>query len=139
MPAPDYAGALIGWRVWLVVERDGVLRLASVLHDEVWPERSALVARCRRSEDRFLEPSELRAHAAPHEHCSCGIHAAREPDAVRTYLRGRDDPGTVCRVLGTVLLWGSVVECEHGWRASHAYPHQLLLDDSDVERRLVRR
>jgi hypothetical protein len=139
VPAPDYAGALIGWRVWLVVERGDGLRLASVLHDEVWPARAALVARCRRSEDRFLEPSDLAAHAAPHAECSCGIHAARDPDAVRSYLRGRDDSGTICRVLGTVLLWGSVVEYERGWRASHAFPHQLLLDDPEVERRLLRR
>jgi hypothetical protein len=135
--APDYAGPLIGWRVWLVVERDGGLRLASVVHDELWPAKGALVARCRRDENRFLEPSELAAHAAPHEDCSCGIHAARDPDDVRSYLRGRDEPRTVCRVLGTVLLWGSVVECEHGWRASYAYPHHLLLDDPEVERLLA--
>jgi hypothetical protein len=135
--APDYAGALIGWRVWLVVESDGVLRLASVLHDEIWPTHQAVVARCRRDEDLFLEPSGLPAHAAPHERCSCGLHAARDPDTVRSYLRGRDEPGTVCRVLGTVLLWGSVVECENGWRASHAYPFHLLLDDREVARRLA--
>ena len=134
MRAPDYAGALIGWRVWVVVERDGGLRLASVLHDDVWPAHSPLVARCRRSDDRFAEPSDLAPHAAPQEECSCGIHAGRDPDAVRTYLRGRDDPGTICRVLGTVLLWGSVVECEYGWRASHAYPHRLLIDDPELER-----
>jgi hypothetical protein len=26
-----------------------------------------------------------------------------------------------------VSLWGSVVECEHGWRASRAYPERLYL------------
>jgi hypothetical protein len=29
------------------------------------------------------------------------------------------------RVIGRVSLWGSVVECEGGWRASHAYPERL--------------
>ena len=36
-PAPDYAEALIGWRVWCVVETAGGLRLASVIQDETWP------------------------------------------------------------------------------------------------------
>ena len=39
-----------------------------------------------------------------------------------TVVRGRNDPHTVGRVLGRVLLWGRVVEHEHGWRASHALP-----------------
>jgi hypothetical protein len=26
-----------------------------------------------------------------------------------------------------VLLWGSVVECEHGWRASRAYPAEIFV------------
>jgi hypothetical protein len=30
-------------------------------------------------------------------------------------------------VLGRVLLWGSVVECDHGWRAEYAYPAALYL------------
>ena len=29
--------------------------------------------------------------------------------------------------LGRVSLWGLVVECERGWRASHAYPERILL------------
>ena len=111
MSAPDYVEALIGWRVWCVVRtRDG-LRLASVIQDEVWPDGRELVARCVEHE-----------HPAPQESCTCGIHAARDPELVRSYLLGRDEPGTLTRVLGRVLLWGRVVEHERGWRASHAYP-----------------
>ena len=33
----------------------------------------------------------------------------------------------VPRVVGLVSLWGSVVECEHGWRASHAYPAAIYV------------
>jgi hypothetical protein len=109
---PDYAEALIGWRVWCLVRtRDGV-RLASVIEDDVWPLGRALVACCRAHGD----------HEAPNESCACGIYAARDPATVWTYLRGRDEPRTVRRVLGRVALWGRVVEHEHGWRASHAYP-----------------
>jgi hypothetical protein len=31
------------------------------------------------------------------------------------------------RVIGRVSLWGSIVECEDGWRASHAYPERLYV------------
>jgi hypothetical protein len=114
--APDYAEPLIGWRVWCVVStRDG-LRLSSVIHEALWPQDSELVARCD------ADPS----HDPPHEGCACGIHAARDPATVWTYLQGRDDPHTVRRVLGRVLLWGRVVEHELGWRASHALPLDLV-------------
>lgn len=38
------------------------------------------------------------------------------------------------RVIGRVSLWGSVVECEHGWRASHAYPERLYVPSLHEER-----
>jgi hypothetical protein len=113
--APDFAEALIGWRVWCVVAtRDGP-RLASVIKDELWPLGEELVARCHAGEH----------HEAPDEACTCGIYAAREPATVWTYLRGRDDPPTIRSVLGRVALWGRVVEHEHGWRVSHAVPLEL--------------
>lgn len=129
MAAPDYAEALIGWRVWCVVRFGGRLRLASVIHDEVWPAGKELVARCRAAAP--LEP-----HAAPAPDCNCGIHAARDPAAVWTYLRGRDEPGTVARVLGRVALWGDVVEHELGWRAQYAYPLEVCTGDADLRLRL---
>jgi hypothetical protein len=113
--APDYAEALIGWRVWCVVETRHGLRLASVIKDELWPLGEELVAHCAADAD----------HDAPQQECTCGIYAAREPATVWTYLRGRDDPPVVRRVLGRVALWGRVVEHEHGWRASHALPLEL--------------
>lgn len=30
-------------------------------------------------------------------------------------------------MIGHVSLWGTVVESERGWRASHAYPKQLYV------------
>jgi len=122
--APDYAEPLIGWRVWCVVETKAGLRLASVIHDHEWPVGSETVARCEA------------AHDAPDLECACGIHAAREPAAVLSYLRGRDDPWTVARVLGRVQLWGRVVEHEGGWRAERAYPLDFLAGDSELARAL---
>jgi hypothetical protein len=64
--------------------------------------------------------------------CNCGFHAARDPVDALSYLRGREEAGTVCRVLGEVALWGHVVETEAGWRASHAYPARLYVADHVV-------
>ena len=30
-------------------------------------------------------------------------------------------------MLGRVALWGQVVECERGWRGSHAYPEHIFV------------
>ena len=39
------------------------------------------------------------------------------------------------RVIGEVSLWGSVVECERGFRASHAYPKRIFIPtDADGRR-----
>ena len=50
---------------------------------------------------------------------------------------GRDEPGTVCRILGEVTLWGHVVETEAGWRASHAYPLRLYVPDAAIAAELA--
>jgi hypothetical protein len=137
--APDYAGALIGWRVWCVVRDGDELRLGSVIQDDVWPVGAAFVARCRAHEPpanrRLLrEPEE---HVAPAAGCTCGIYAAREPAGAWTYLRGRDEPHTVARVIGRVMLWGRVVEHEDGWRAERAFPLDVYTGDRALGRHLV--
>jgi hypothetical protein len=136
--APDYAEALIGWRVWCVVRRGAELRLGSVIQDDVWPIGTPFVARCRAHEppaNRSLlrEPER---HVVPAADCTCGIYAAREPAGAWTYLRGRDDARTVTRVIGRVALWGRVVEHEDGWRAERAYPLDVYTGDPELRRRL---
>jgi hypothetical protein len=122
--------AVVGWRAWVVTETPAGLRLGSVLHDLVWePCRPALAA-CRQDEDPFAERQP--PHPVPGLACNCGFHAARDPVDALSYLRGRDEPGTLCRILGEVALWGHVVQTEAGWRASHAYPARLYVDDPDL-------
>jgi hypothetical protein len=119
-----------GWRAWVVTETAAGLRLGSVLHDVAWPHGGAVVAECRRHEDPFADV--IGPHPVPGAECNCGFHAARDPVDALSYARGRDEPGTVCRVLGEVLLWGHVLETEGGWRASHAYPARLYVPDAAV-------
>ena len=138
MSAPDYAEALIGWRVWCVVRYGGDVRLASVIQDDVWPIGAPFVARCRAHESPantlLLRPPAR--HEVPAVGCTCGIYAAREPAGAWTYLRGRDDAHTVARVIGRVVLWGRVVEHENGWRAERGYALDVYTGDRELRSRL---
>jgi hypothetical protein len=119
-----------GWRAWTVVETNAGLRLGSVLHDLLWPCARPVVAECRLDEDPFAAP--VAPHPVPGAACNCGFHAARDASDALSYARGRDEPGTICRILGEVTLWGHVLQTESGWRASHAYPSRLYVPDAEL-------
>jgi hypothetical protein len=103
-------GDAIGWRAWRVVVHEDELRLASVLHDDVWPDGEPLAARC------------AHGHRAPDWDCACGIYAAKRLELALPYRVGRDDARTVGRVVGLVALGGDVIEHRDGFRASLAQP-----------------
>jgi hypothetical protein len=111
----------------VVQEREG-FRLRSVVYDALWPPRTELVASCLRHTPR-LPWRKRSTHVPPAGRCRCGIYAAREPEEAATYLEGRSpaDALSVHRVIGTVSLWGRVVECTRGWRASRAYPKAIYV------------
>jgi hypothetical protein len=119
----ELSHTVVGWRAWTVRETAAGLRLGSVLHELVWAPEMAAVAECA------LDGA---VHPVPGPRCSCGFHAARDPVDALTYLIGRDEPLTVCRVLGEVALWGHVLETEAGWRASHALPLRLYVRDPEL-------
>lgn len=106
------AEALTGWRTWrLRGSRDGSrVRLLPVVGDQrPWPPLRPARAACRR-----------RRHGRiPGATCSCGLYATHGPDL----LRRTRDPA----VVGTVALWGRVLEHEHGYRAEWGYPQRLAL------------
>jgi len=124
------AAPVLGWRAWVVTETAAGLRLGSVLHDDVWTPGTTALATCRRHDDLFAEP--VAPHDTPGLACGCGFHAARDPVDALSYLRGRDEPTTVCRILGEVALWGRLVETEAGWRAGAAYPVRLYVDEPQI-------
>jgi hypothetical protein len=124
------AAPVIGWRVWIVTSAADGLRLGSVLHDEIWAPGTTALASCRRHDDFFAEP--MPPHATPSPDCGCGFHAARDPVDAMSYLQGRDEPATLCRLLGEVALWGRLVETETGWRAAAAYPVRLYAADEAI-------
>jgi hypothetical protein len=121
--APDYCEPTEGWRVWLVVEDRGALRLASVLYPTIWTPREEAVARCELSSGTAVP------HLAPSGECTCGLYAAASLTAAIAYFDGCGQKSyrPVYRVIGRVSLWGRVIEGDRGWRASHAYPSRLYV------------
>jgi hypothetical protein len=135
MQAPDYVEPHLGWRVWNVVEADGGLRLSSLVYREVWSTGHDLAARCRRTL-AALPWGRMPLHTPPSYECRCGIHAVASPALAASYLGG-DGPGgdrVVHRVIGTVSLWGRIVEADRGWRAEYAYPASILVPSRGRDR-----
>ena len=110
-----------GWRVWnLHLDRAGHPELLPAGSGvDAWRPREPVQARCGK-------PSLLRAgrsHPAPDPRCTCGIYARREPDRSARVTPSYPVPP----VIGTVSLWGRVIEHEEGWRGAFAYPSRLTL------------
>lgn len=122
--APDYAEPLCAWRLWEVGDVDGVPRLRSLYRMSFWPVGAPFEAKC---EAQRLRLSRRPRHAAPSETCTCGIYGAPF-ELIRRKLAIDDGlpPGGLF-VIGTVSLWGDVLECERGWRAALAYPRHLFV------------
>jgi len=131
----ERGAAVRGWRAWAVVDTPHGLRLASPLFDQYWVPGEAAHASCRRDEDPFAQ--RVGEHEVGSPVCGCGFHAVRDPVDAFSYLRGRDEPATVCRVLGEVTLWGNVLEGESGWRATIAYPARLYVPESSLAEELA--
>jgi hypothetical protein len=113
--APEHAVStepIIGWRTWTLAgsRAGGAVRLLPIAGTEKpWPPMASVRAECARG----------RGHDVPGPACTCGIHATHTTDP----LRRTRDPA----VLGTVALWGRVLEHELGYRAELGYPQRLAL------------
>jgi hypothetical protein len=138
---PDFAEPVEAWRVWRVALREGGVVLQSLFAGAVWEPYVPFVAVCPGARRPSWAPWRTKPaeHTAPELDCRCGVYGVRSVVAARSYLElppllFRND-----RVLGRVALWGDVVEGPSGWRASHAYPLDLVVPASLVSRRGVRR
>ena len=128
-PVPDYAEPVEAWRVWRIGIRSGGVVLRSLFADVAWEPCLPLAAMCAGGRRSLIRPWRVTPndHASPELACTCGIYGVATPKAARRYL----DPYRFLphgdRVIGRVALWGDVVEGEFGWRASRAYPRELLI------------
>jgi len=126
---PDLVEPVEAWRVWRVGMSDGQIVLKSLFAGSVWEPAVPLAAQCGHRHRSWWRPWRVKenAHTVPDMDCSCGIYGVRTPAPALPYLEG---PAFVCRserVIGRVALWGDVVECQGGWRASRAYPIELFV------------
>jgi hypothetical protein len=65
-----------------------------------------------------------------------GIHAFKSTTALVAYIGA--DIASARTVVGTVALWGAVIEHEGGWTAEKAYPLEIHCADGDVAAALRR-
>lgn len=139
--APDYLEPVVGWRSWVVVEHEGALRLRSVVFKAVWTPRVELRATCERAARRFrLRVRRLQPHDAPIAGCECGIYGANDAESAAGYFYLYSDllrRAVRHRVIGTVDMWGTIVEAERGWRSSCAYPKEIYVPTREPRGRLV--
>lgn len=115
---PDYAEPIRAWRAWCVVDQPEGPMLRSVFFPDLWEPRRPLLAACHHQ--RLLPFRRRVAHDAPAKRCECGIYGANAETAAK-YLNVPVS-AEIARVFGLVSLWGSVLECARGWRATRAYP-----------------
>jgi hypothetical protein len=134
LEAPDLPDVVVAWRVWRLVAVHGRCRLASAFKWAVWPPQDVLEARCLCSTPRtFLDKLRGRPpHPAPGLECFCGIYGA-DLSITHSCLAGVGS-WELGRALGEVWLWGTVIECERGYRASHAYPRTIYLPADGLNR-----
>lgn len=125
-PAPDIAGTVDAWRVWRVLARDDGYVLGSVIKPTVWPPRRPLEAECLRVRTPLAWLRRKQRHVAPEAPCECGVYAAGLAQLGQYLSESSREPATGC-VVGRVALWGTIVECQRGFRASHAYPLELFV------------
>ncbi len=112
---------ITGWRIWnLSEDADGPRLRPAGSGVDAWEPQRAMEARCGLP---HLLTRSLGPHTAPDIRCRCGIYAGR---SLATFPRPRP-AWPPPPVVGTVALWGTVVEHERGWRARYAYPARLRL------------
>ena len=136
--APDLFDPLVAWRAWEVGPTSDGWRLHSVHMGDPWPTWTPIEAVCRRNRFVAREAPSHEQHVAPVGSCRCGVYGALQSDRARQYfVASWAEPdaapipclpdGYVPRAIGRVSLWGRVLECEQGYRASHGYPAHIYL------------
>lgn len=115
-----------GWRAWRLRRTDeGALRVAPTTPRPDWEPGVAIHATCSGAHTReymIYNPELAKFHRSPEPGCTCGVHATKDPRRLR-----RSRPGKTAGVIGTVAMWGRVIEHTKGWRAEFAYPARLRL------------
>ena len=113
--APDAIEPVIGWRAWALARSpSGEPELRPIVYSgETWPARHVAEARC--------PPHGRAGHRPPEAECTCGLYAVDGLGRLPAVI-GRD-----VTVVGSVAMWGRLLEHDAGFRAEFAYPQDLRL------------
>ena len=127
-------GEKVGWRVWYINTYRGVALGGSFKRSALWkpgvnitklPPANGFIPQVYM--DYFPERND--------EFWGSGFHAFKEKSDLDNYIQ-RYCSDVFLWVIGKAYLWGDVIECIHGYRASHAsvksldviYGHSWLAD-----------
>ena len=130
-------GPLQAYRCWYVNWQGGQPVLRSLYFSTIWPPDAPLRASCETVTSSlaawvrglFSSAPKAPKHPAPSWGCQCGVYglAHIEGDELTKTPQVRGgDPSRGVAALGVVLLWGRVIQHEHGYRAEYARPLKLL-------------
>ena len=115
------------WRFWELIgeekKEDGHLELAlaSTAHAYIWPSREPTEASCDYCGDFYCHRT-MRQNGISMFNCMGGLYGYKSKSfALRKDLAVSDGNA----ILGTVALWGRIIEHEEGYRAQYAYPLAL--------------
>lgn len=120
---PDAIMPTVGWRMWREVQHG---RLTSVTRDDVWTPGEAMHAVC----GNLLSARRHHVYrgATAYEDCTCGLYAkASLLDLLQAYDPEVAAGQTEAMAIGTVKLWGEVVEGTTGYRATMGYPDTIYV------------
>jgi hypothetical protein len=131
-PVPDQVVAITGWRAWSILRLAGETRLKAISWNALWPAKEKMVARCINNlavpdqngiARQILQEEDWRKQS-PAADCCCGLWAFPDAETLMAMLR---ESYCGVAVVGTVDLWGRVIEHSNGYRAQYGYPKELWL------------
>lgn len=127
---PDFSEVMVGWRAWGVdpdtpAGTPPLLQSVTYGH-HIWQPREAIEATCARHNSSGVKYAD---HEVPVEDCTCGLYSAKTYEHLQSmrYHEYDADKRGLYHVVGSVSLWGKVIEGSQGWRAQFGYPRELFV------------
>ena len=124
---PDYTEVMVGWRAWGVDPEDPDCLLHSVTQKtQAWTPRAPMEAKClRRGRGKGKTGG---GHEVPDWDCSCGLYSAKSLPHLLSmgYHQYDAERRGMWHVVGSVNLWGKIVEGSQGWRAQNRLPEDAV-------------